>query len=359
MADRKYIKDGVPLIQVAFDTATYQPPGWTSNYFTNASNEKIFYAKIPAQLPPGEKPRGSVVLTTGYNDSIYYYYDTIGEYQKRGFDIYAMDWASQGASEHNQKHFDRPSTRPLSMHARDLDRFVTEIVQPVADRPLILSTHSMGGHIAALYLKDHPGVFDKAIIAAPMLDLNTSVLPRDWFHNLAHTASSVGLKNSPLPNWRDTLFKLQNFNPFRPDNKPDEPQTLSSKFREAMKDYQLSLPTWGWVDNAYDSIKTVTKPGYFKDVKTEILFVSAGKDELVDNNAIARAAKEAPNGHLLHLPTSRHGVWETGAQNQATLWNEIDRFTGARPYRTPGLQVAEQKTAAAPVLGPDLQPAFG
>ncbi len=322
-----YTKDGVPIIKTAFDTASYQPHGWTSGYFINKSHEKIFYSRTPAEGPV----QGTVVLTTGYNDSVYYFYDTIHEWQKRGYDVYAMDWAGQGASQRDPDHPDIPSTRPLSYHVRDLDQFINQIVKPHAEKPLILSTHSMGGHIGALYMKEHPDTFDKAILAAPMLDLNTSILPRKVFHDLAHVAGQLGFKNSSLPNWRDFLYRLQTASAL-PPNDLREDMSLSGKLREtfhqALQPYDLKLPTWGWVDSAYDSIEKVTKKGFFKNIKTDILFVTAGRDELVDNKAILKASKEAPHARVLDLPTSRHGVWESSTNNLAKLWSTIDDFTG-------------------------------
>lgn len=344
-----FSKDGLPQIREDFKKARQQPEGWTSDYFKNADQENIFYAKIPA-LPFGTPARGSVVLTTGYTDSIYNNYDSIREWQKRGYNVYAMDWASQGFSQRNPDHPNRPSSRPLTYHVRDLDQFIHHVVEPQANRPLILSTHSMGGAIAALYFKEHPNVFDKAVFAAPMLDLDTSILPREWFKNIAFVAKNIGLKNMSLPNWRDTIYSLKNLGKIS--------NTFTSAANDDYKPYELKLPSWGWVSSAYAAMDKTGKSGFFSDIKTDILFVSAGHDELVDNDVIARAAKEAPNGYLLHLSGAQHSVWSASPEDRSALWKNIDNFLTNPDKIQSGLSTANKNDKPA-ISAQDFQPAFG
>lgn len=354
--------EGLPQISEAFMDATAQPRGWKSDYFVNSNQEMVFYAKIPATLADGENVRGTVVLTTGYNDSIYNFYDTIKEWQGRGFDVYAMDWASQGASQRDPDHVNRPSSRPLAYHVRDLHQFINTIVEPVAERPLILSTHSMGGAIGALYMKEHPDTFDQAVLGAPMLDLDTSILPRDWFKKMADIASNIGLKDMSLPNWRNALYRIQNFRLFGNNNTQGE-KSLSEIFeenaREGFKPYELELPTWGWVRSAYTAMDQIRRPDFFKSIKTEILFVSAGHDELVDNRAVNKAASEARSGRLLYLPEAQHGVWMGSQDNQSRLWSEIDTMINNRPQKIETEIRHAPVEALIPPVNNGLLPAIG
>lgn len=365
MDNMRYSKDfspeGLPHISETFMDAAAQPKGWQSDYFVNANQEMVFYARIPATLAEGQNVRGTVVVTTGYNDSIYNFYDTIKEWQSRGFNVFAMDWASQGASQRDPDHVNRPSSRPLDYHVRDLDQFIHTIVEPIAERPLILSTHSMGGAIGALYMKQHPDTFDQAVLGAPMLDLDTSILPRSWFKKIAEVASNIGLQNKSLPNWRDTLYKIQNFQ--WPGQEPQQAEkSLSEIFdenaRKGFKPYELELPTWGWVRSAYTAMDQIRAPNFFRSINTEILFVSAGHDELVDNRAVNKAASEAANGRLLHLPESQHGVWGY-KDGQSQLWSEIDRMIDHQPQ----IVTAELRHAPAesmiPAVNNGLLPAIG
>jgi len=366
-----YAADGIPNIRIAFEKAGGQPKGWLSDYFINADKERVFYARIPALNTDGKPPRGSVVVTTGYNDSVYNNYDEISNWQTRGYDVYAMDWASQGASQRNPDHPNRPSSRPLDKHVRDMDQFVREVIQPEAQKPLILSTHSMGGAIGALYLREHPNVFTKAILGAPMLDLDTSILPREWFKKISHVANDMGLRNTSLPNWRNTLYRIKNFEHVKDLIRPSE--TLSNVFTGSsgnnFRPYELKLPTWGWVESAYQAMDRIKDKGFFKPIKTEILFVSAGQDELVDNDAIARAARETPNARHLHLETSQHSVWNASPENKARLWSEIDHMVGIssrtasatplEPAGGQGSRYAQNPFASGAAFSPSFSPAAG
>ena len=352
----EFDKNGIPSLRTAFEKAGALPEGWTSDYFINAHQEKIFYAKIPAKTGAGETPRGSVVLTTGYNDSIFNNTDTIREWQKRGFDVYAMDWASQGASQRNPLHPDRPSSRSLDYHVRDLDQFVRHIVEPQAEKPLILSTHSMGGAIGALYMQKYPDMFTKAVLGAPMLDLDTSILPRSWFKTIANVANNTGLKNTSLPNWREALYNIKNFNPFaKHDDKPQDLNKVFATASDGFKPYELAVPTWGWVKSAYSSMDKLNQKDFYKGIKTEILFVSAGHDELVDNKAVKSASHRAEKGRLLNLSEAQHGVWNSSSADKAQLWNEIDNMIDGL---APRIQTAQKSAPKIASLQTDFSPAF-
>ena len=362
-----YAADGLPDIRTAFEKAGGQPTGWRSDYFLNEDNERVFYARIPALNTGGKPPRGSVVVTTGYNDSVYNNYDEIANWQKRGYDVYAMDWASQGASQRNPAHPNRPSSRPLDKHVRDLDTFVREVVQPEAQKPLILSTHSMGGAIAALYLRDHPGVFSKAVLGAPMLDLNTSFLPREWFKKISHVANDVGLRNTSLPNWRHALYRVKNFEHVKDLIRPSDTltQIFTGSTANDFTPYELKLPTWGWVESAYRAMDRIKEDDFFKPVQTEILFVSAGHDELVNNRAIDRAVKDAPYARHLRLENSEHSIWNNTPENKTQLWGAIDNMLGtSNPTAAPSETLRPEKVRGthAPsytTLTPSLSAAAG
>src|SRR5262249_47516518 len=146
-------------------------------YFINQFKNRLRYGYAPAH---GTDKKGTVILTHGYGEFIELYYQAIQEYQHMGFDVWAMDFYGFGKSGRDDpKNPHRPSTKGLLRNARDLDFFVHHIVRRVSDKPLIMSTHSMGGHIGLLYLERHQGVFDTAIMSSLMFDIFRFGLP--WY----------------------------------------------------------------------------------------------------------------------------------------------------------------------------------
>lgn len=322
----------------AFNLVRLYPQGWRSGAFRNEENKAVYFA----MAEPSGPQKGTVVFTPGYGDSINFHYDAIRNWQDRGYRVYAMDWIGQGLSDReNPNDVHNSNDRLMTKHMNDLHQFVTDVVQKSPGQPLILASHSMGGHIGMMYLKNHPGVFDQAVLAAPLLDLNTSFLPRTAFKGIVTAANAAGLGDNPLPNWRNLLNRVKNASDSMKDltSRPEQltlSQEASERIRLLLKPVEVDLPNWLWIKRAYKTMDDMRKPDYFKDIKTPVLLFAAGRDELVDNTTIHMAGKMLPQGRVVDLPTSEHGVWNGNMKNHATLWNSIDEFIDHRaPARIP------------------------
>ena len=348
----------------AFNLARIYPAGWHSGSFRNDEGRDIYYAKADAEGPV----QGTVVFTTGYGDSINFHYDAIRNWQERGFEVYAMDWIGQGLSDRENPHDVTDSNdRLMTRHMNDLHKFVSEVVPSNTTHTLYLASHSMGGHIGMMYLKAHPETFDRAVLAAPLIDLNTNVLPRTAFKGIAHAATAIGLGDHPLPNWRSLLNRASAVS----DNMRElsaEPEKLtltqaaSEKVRQLLKPVEVDLPTWNWIRRIYPSLDKMHRQDYFADIKTPVLFIAAGRDELVSNKAIHFAASRIPGSKVLDLPTSEHGVWNSSSINRARLWDSIDSFTqpDTGTIRTPESAPVRRPTEPArpEIVRPAFSPAF-
>ncbi len=316
-----------------FDAAVNPPEGWQGDlYFHNRLGQKIRYGHAPAR---GTR-RGTVVLTHGYAEHIDLYHETIKRYQAMGYEVWAMDWQGHGKSERDDPaHPLRPGTRGLMRLAGDLDFFVHNIVKAHHDpaTPLMLSTHSMGGHISLLYLKKHPGIFDAAVMSAPMYDIFRLGLGR-WarpaIRFIFNAAAAMGLRDVGVP----TVDELKAIFPrigaaiasiFK------SPSTLRGELREMMKDLtpdaKLGRPTFGWIAAAYNTIVPSTTEEFLKSIKTPVLIASAEKEDLVDNGAHKRAAEIMPNARHVTIEGARHGLWFEDDGPFEAWWSHIAHFT--------------------------------
>lgn len=336
----------------AFNLVRFYPRGTQSGAFRNDEGRDIFYLKAS---PEGEI-RGRVVFTPGYADSVNFHYDAIRKWQERGFEVYAMDWIGQGLSDREDpRHIQNPNDRLMTRHMLDLQKFVQDVVPKDAGLPLILSSHSMGGHVGLLHLKHFPGTFDGAVLAAPLVDLNTSVLPRSAFKGIVSAMNSLGFDDNSLPNWRHLLNRVKATSASIEDITSHNPDQLTLteqgqlRMRELLKGVEIGLPTWGFLKRIYPSLDEMRKDDYFDSIQTPVLLIAAGRDELIENKSIRFAASELPRGHLLELPSAAHGVWNDSEKNKATMWRGIDGFIDH------GLDAAPQKRPA-PQMAPHMPP---
>ena len=65
-----------------------------------------------------------------------------------------------------------------------------------------------------------------------------------------------------------------------------------------------------------------------ENIQTPVLFGIAGRDNMVDNQAIRDAAKRMPNGRVLELPDASHAFWIERDDLRQKWWQAIDAFMG-------------------------------
>jgi alpha-beta hydrolase superfamily lysophospholipase len=111
----------------------------------------------------------NVLYVHGFND--YFFQKEMAEqFRQNGYNFYALDLRKCGRSI-------RPWQTPCNLYAltdyyEDIDAAITQIGKETKGR-LILSGHSMGGLILAMYLHDRPGISIEALILnSPFLELN-------------------------------------------------------------------------------------------------------------------------------------------------------------------------------------------
>lgn len=310
-----------------FNIARYRPQGWTEGFFTSDTGHRLRYAHAEAT---GEH-RGTIVLTHGYGEFSDLYYNVIREYQNMGFDVWAMDHYGFGKSKRDDNTHPYDYTpEEMRHHVADLDYFARNIVRRDLNKPLILSTHSMGGHIGLMELEDHPGVFDGAVMSSPMFDIYRLGLPPSFkplIQGIFNAASRIGLENTPIPGH---LLWLK---PGEKEPAPEQPGvcefrvSFDNAVRNEMKDSAVKRPTFGWMASALETIKGSMDPGKLSVIKTPVLIGSAGQENLVDVEAHHTADRLIPDSTLISLPQASHALWFQPDPEYKMWLEEVTRFT--------------------------------
>ena len=85
--------------------------------------------------------------------------------------------------------------------------------------------------------------------------------------------------------------------------------------------------SWGWIERAYASMRSLDRPGVLENVALPVLIVATSKDRLVSPRAIERACQRLPHGELLLFgKEARHEILrETDAIRNRAL-DAIDAF---------------------------------
>lgn len=300
------------------------PIGGKIEFFKSSRDDvTVRFATWPAT---SDAPKGTFIVLPGRTEFIEKYYEVVNELLERGFAVAAMDWRGQGLStrplENREKHYFKDFATALP----DLEQCITDHLRPAMPGPFHLLAHSMGGHLSLRFLHDYPNLIEKAVMTAPMAGINFEEMPKWIAVALSTIMCKLGLDKSYLAGfgdyeggrwgWREKLTSdLERFE--------DEDYFIK-------RDHNLALGgiTYGWLQAALSSIKTLHGSGYPEAIKTPVLVVQAGGDEIVDNVMVTSLAARLPNGQLRLVPDAMHEILKEQDQYRVQFWAAFDDFMG-------------------------------
>jgi lysophospholipase len=290
-------------------------------FIDTPDGKRIRVATFDATAPS----RGVCVLLHGQTEFIEKYEEVIGELGGRGFTVATFDWPGQGDSY-------RLLADPLKAHIENFAQydqafsaFLDQVVKPIAAKPPIALAHSMGGHNLLRMLHDRPNAFAAAVLSAPMLRTTTRGIPR-WIADTAlFLENALGQKDQWIWGMDKRDPHIVNFDTqlVTTDRARFE---RTQAFLRSRPDLRLAGPTWGWLAQAYASMKSVMAPGYAEAITTPVLIVGAGRDRIVDTSVDKAFAARLPHGKFLELAESEHEILMEADPIRARFWRAFDAF---------------------------------
>lgn len=283
-----------------------EPPGFRWHQFTREGRTIRFGSVFPREPV---KPKALVIVLPGLGEFIEKYYETCRNLLENGFAVGLMDWMGQGKS---GRYFeDDPYKRHsggFHQDIEDLDYFLKHYMKPMAvltdvgRLPFALLAHSMGGNLGLRYLAEHPDVFSCAAFSAPMAGIKGIPTPAWPALKILHWV--LGTSFAPgQGNWDDSPRKKPDQSLFSSD--PERARVHYAWF-EKEPGVQIHGVTYGWVYQALRACAHLHRN--LHTITTPCVIAAAGKDDIVDSNAVRRAARQIPNAELLELPEARHEI---------------------------------------------------
>lgn len=292
------------------------------NYFKTADGKAVRYG---VWRVPVNSCRGSVIYLGGRAEFIEKNVEIIDDLLKKRFDIYTMDWRGQGLSDRLLPNRHKGYIKSFRQYVDDLNRFMTMIVYPSARRPLIFLSHSMGGHITLRYLYDFQRKIDRAVLLAPMIDIDTRPIPPDFARWIVKGVMRMGLDRHYIPG-------AGNYNPtknaFRGNRLTGDPCRFMDEHRAIAENPHLALggATWGWLAAAFESIELIRAAGYAETIATPILMVYGRQDRVVSQRAQQEICRRLPNCTCIAIDTARHEILKETDEIRNLFWTIFDQF---------------------------------
>jgi len=297
----------------------YKAPKGINSYFVKMDDGiKI---RVCHWIKKDSEAKGTILLQQGHNEFIEKYYETIEEFMDKDYSVIAFDWRGQGLSERTTSFTERAFIKSFMRHDEDLKYILEKVINKYFQKPIIGIGHSMGGCLMLSAFHNHPEVFEKGILSAPMLGFKNEKFLR--------TASSIM-----------NLFKkdhdyLIGSRPNMGIETPFEINDLTSdinRYERALKlvRKKSELRLWGITNSFAKAVnarfKVIRQKGWAETINTKILIINSLNDRVVDANKTIIMSKRLKNNKLINFQECEHEVFMEKDIHRKKMWEEIDYF---------------------------------
>lgn len=298
------------------------PEGARVGYFTTPDKVQLRYATFPKG--PGAS-RGTICLVGGRTEFIEKYFETIADFQSRGFAVATFDWRGQGGSQRLIGSKKLGYVRRFDDYWEDLRAFHGSILLPDCPAPYYLVGHSMGG-LVSLYagIRDRM-MFERIFLSAPMVALDRQPLSMAGMAKLAGTLSTLGLGRLPVGRPGDRSQTRQRFagNALTSDlNRFNR----SSEILLARPELEIGAPTLRWVASAFSAMAGAASDAFPGAVRIPVLMLAAARDEIVSTSAIETLGLRMRTGRHVMIAGARHEMFMENDTIRGQVFAAFDAF---------------------------------
>ncbi|UXI01376.1 alpha/beta fold hydrolase [Photobacterium sp. TY1-4] len=222
----------------------------------------------------------AIIVVNGRIESYWKYQELFYDLVQQGYDVFALDHRGQGVSDRLAEDTELGHIEEFDDYVTDLKTFFEREIAPRDYRQHFMLAHSMGGTIASLFLAEHPGLIDRAVLSAPMHGININ----NWMKPIASPLARVVEQLQRQPNYAPGQV------PYYPKPFSDNPlcqsQIRYQWFRdlyEQKPELKIGGPSARWVWQGLAAARRCIARA--PDITTPILLLQGSDDSIVDNQA--------------------------------------------------------------------------
>ena len=271
-----------------------------------------------------KESRGAIVVAHGLSEFTQKYHEFAWYLLNQGYDVFLYDQRCHGRSCRLTDRPDLIHVDHFTDYRKDLHCFVENVVRKATDLPLYLYAHSMGGAVALQYLACHPGVFQKAILSAPMiapLTGSTPPLVARWGLS-AYVLFGNGRKKFWFSGEFDPEFPFA-----RSHDKSFARFSRNMEIRISDASYRTTPQTIRWVQQSLTLKGPLTRKSFLKKIQTPIRMLCAEKDTVVCEKAQEKLDRNCKACQRFVLYGAAHGMLcGTKETIEAQLQHVLDHF---------------------------------
>jgi lysophospholipase len=298
------------------------PEGARVAWFKTPDGVRLRYATFPKGPGPA---RGTVCLVHGRTEFIEKYFETIADFQSRGFAVATFDWRGQGGSDRLIRNSSLGHVRKFEDYVADLMAFHREVLLPDCPGPYHLVGHSMSGLVCLEVGRRDRMMFERIFLSAPMFGLDNQPLDTVGMARLARVLATIGLGTLPVGRKSDRESSAEGFagNPLTSDLAR---YTRGVDVLKAAPELALGNPTIGWAAAAFEAMARSLDDSYPGEVKIPVLMLAAARDEVVSSRATETLGLRMRTGRHLIIPGARHELFMESNPIRGLVLAAFDAF---------------------------------
>lgn len=298
------------------------PQGARVGMFETQDKVKLRYATFPKG--PGAA-KGTICLVQGRTEFIEKYFETIADFQSRGFAVATFDWRGQGGSQRLIRNKKLGHVDDFDDYWTDLRSFHGSILLPDCPGPYYLVGHSMGG-LASLYagLRDRM-MFDRIFLSAPMLGIDGQPFSAAGMARICGALSALGLGHMPIGRRSDKPASEMPFagNPVTSDVTR---YMRSVDVLKARPDLEIGNPTIRWAAAAFAAMARAGLDDFPGAIKIPVLMLAAARDEIVSTNATETLGLRMRTGRHAIIASAKHELFMENDDIRSQVFAAFDAF---------------------------------
>lgn len=297
------------------------PQGMVSGTFATRDGISVRHALLKTRAG---KPRGTVIMLHGRNESIEKYFETAVDLAEAGFDTATFDWRGQGGSHRAKWTRYRGHVESFHDYVNDLEDFFVEIALPDCRAPFYILAHSTGALVALLAAPTLANRVDRMVLSAPLLGFHKLPLPPWLLHGICSFLHYFGLGRICMTS-RKRRRRPRRFegNSLTHDKVRFE---RNAKLFAQFPNLSAGCLTASWMNAAFNAIGQVTGSEFSARVTIPILMIAGGDDTVVSRHAIEEQENRLRSGSMLTIDGARHEILQEDDRYREQLLAAFQAF---------------------------------
>ena len=269
-----------------------------SSFFTGYANKKIHYVTI--QQNPEKTAETLIVILPGRTESVFKYAELVYDLYPSGADFAIIDHRGQGKSDRLSETVGASYVENFAAYTADFRQLVLQEL-PGDYKNKYAIAHSMGANILSLFVTEYPEVFDRIVLASPMLDIPTEPLPESITYYLFKMMTFFGQGAEFLPGHK----QYEPGEPYRGTHSEVRFAGVAAK-RNFYKEEWIGGVSYHWIVEALKATQKMREDA--EKIRMPVLMLQAGADEIVKTEGQTYVCEQAPQCTLKIFPESLHEI---------------------------------------------------